>query len=945
MAKNDRIIEKREKDVAGFIKNILKLSVIALAVPAIAFGAQQQNPRGSVAAKTTARSADAVSNASIRRSATSVIARSTAENNRKSRAVVTARPATVRTASVRSVRSVLPGNGVARSASKSSVVRSGMKQKSGKANLSRAGVARATAVFNDITKIGGGYANCRDAYATCMDQLCANANDTYRRCFCSDRFTEFRETSDNLDTALKMLAEFQNNNLDAVDKTAAEVNAMYTATAGEKAIKTDVSASQQLLNSIGDILSGKKSAVKQQKTTTSLGVLDFSGFSSNNDDIFGSSSSLFGGDSSYTDVSTLEGKELYDNAMKQCSEITREACGGDAMFNLARSAYSIMITQDCNAYEKNINAKKASVEETVRTAEKYLREARLDEYRSHNSADVNECLTKVDEAMRQPLACGPNYEKCMDYTGQYINPNTGEPIYSQALFGLNNLIVLNGSADVLKANPKFDKWLEDRKMFAETALDSCRDNAGIVWEEFKRSAIIQIAQAQDDKIQQIKDTCVATVKECYDTQTGALKSMDTTELQGTGAIATATARGMCYDRVQACAALYGDPDGCVYIDASKKLTSADGKKCGLQSLLTFVDTVDSVKVAEGCESVLTKYAHELCPDDVKYKLDEKGNKVTDEDGEYIVEETIPYGKCVSDDATRMSKAKIRAAMDNRMKVFCPSDLINGDTSNTIGTSAFNTNIMNTIVKDIYDALGIAFTAGCEDLGGAWVSSEESAAPAVDMLIQEFYTKYYGRKVTKAGDYIEMNSQDMGWCISADRQNQCLDLGEEYQTGLDDNGSCKLTDFWFMDMCTNLLNGQWEGGNCVVDNITNDNAPAGISSIVPQTKKFDVLFEPIKDLKQKKSEEARQKQLEEQRKMEEELRKKQAAMNDIVKELVSTVQSGGITAKNMESVFNKLMLDCYKNGIKPEELIDSLPQDLPMRNMLVPAAKEYIRTHL
>lgn len=847
MAKNDRIVKKREKDVAGFIKNILKLSVIALAVPAIAFGAQQQNPRGSVAAKNTARSADAASNASIRRSATSVIARSTAENNRKSRAVVTARPATVRTASVRSVRSVLPGNGVARSASKSSVVRSGMKQKSGSANLSRAGVARATAVFNDVTKIGGGYANCRDAYATCMDQLCANANDTYRRCFCSDRFTDFRETSDNLDTALRMLAEFQDNNLNAVDKSAAEVNAMYTATAGEKAIKTDVSASQQLLNSIGDILSGKKSAVKQQKTTTSLGILDFSGFSSNNDDIFGSSSSLFGGDSSYTDVSTLEGKELYDNAMKQCSEITREACGGDAMFNLARSAYSIMITQDCNAYEKNINAKKASVEETVRTAEKYLREARLDEYRSHNSADVNECLTKVDEAMRQPLACGPNYEKCMDYTGQYINPNTGELIYSQALFGLNNLIVLNGSADVLAANPKFDKWLEDRKMFAETALDSCRDNADIVWEEFKRSAIIQIAQAQDDKIQQIKDSCVATVKQCYDKQSGDLKSMDTTELQGTGAIVATTARGMCYDRVQACAALYGDPDGCVYDDANKKMTTKAGTcsggqpcKCGLQSLLTFVDTVDSVKVAEGCESVLSKYAHELCPD-IPEETDDEGKVIT---------EKIPYGKCLSGE-TKKSKAQIRAAMDNRMKVFCPSDLINSDTSNTVSASAFNTNIMNTIVKDIYDALGIAFTAGCEDLGGAWVSSEESAAPAVDMLIQEFYTKYYGRKVTKAGDFIEMNLEDTGWCISADRQNQCLDLGEEYTTGLDDNGSCKLTDFWFMDMCTNLLNGQWEGGNCVVDNITNDNAPAGISSIGPQTKKSDVLFEPIKDLKQKK----------------------------------------------------------------------------------------------
>ncbi len=800
--------------MAGFIKNILKISLVALALPAVAFGAQQQNPRGSVNTKNSARSADAVSSAAIRRSATSVIARSTNPNNRQSRAVVTARPATVRTASVRSVRPVVNNANFARTASGSSLARSGVRVKTGGANKSRAGVARATAVFNDVSKIGGGYATCRDAYATCMDQLCANANDTYRRCFCSDRFTDFRDLSDRMDTALQMLADFQDNNLNVVGKTAAEVSYMYSATEGEKAMKKDTSASSDLLKSIGDILSGKKTTAQPKKTSssTSLGVLDFSGFSSNNDDIFGGgSSSIFGGSSSsssYTEVADLEGKELYDSAAKQCAEITREACGGDAMFNLARSAYSIMITQDCNAYEKNINAKRASIEETVRTARKYLMEARLEDQRSHNSADVNECLTKVDTAMRQPLACGGNFEKCMDYTGQYINSSTGEPIYSQALFGLNNLIVLDGSADVLKANSKFDKWLDDKKVFAETALDSCRDKADIVWQEFKRSAIIKIAQAQDDKIQQVKDSCVATIRECYDKQSGNLKSIDTTETQGTGVIAATTARGMCYDRVQACAALYGDPDGCAYDDKSKKLTTVSGKKCGLQSLLTFVDTVDSVNVAEGCESVLKKYVAEICP--TEYITNE-------ETGEQEV--AFEYGG-----ACKGNKQKLRAALNNRMKVFCVNDLVNDDTSRTIGDidgkgevdSAFNTNIMNTIVKDIYDSLGIAFTAGCEDLGGAWVDATEVEAPAIEMLIQEFYTKYYGRKVTKAGDYVDMELDDKGWCISADRQNMCLDLGEVYTTGMSSNGSCQLTDYWFNDMCTDLLHGYWNGDNCVVD---------------------------------------------------------------------------------------------------------------------------------
>lgn len=799
--------------MAGFIKNILKISVIAAVVPVLAFAAQQQNPRGGSTSRSAVRNVESDVNASIRRSATSVIARTTAANSRKNRTVVTARPGSARIATVRSVRPVVNNKNVSRTATKAGLVRSGTKPmiKSG-ANLSRAGTARATAVFNDVTKIGGGYSNCRDAYATCMDQFCANANETYRRCFCSDRFTDFRETADKLDTALKLLADFQDNNLNAVDKTAAEVNAMYTATAGEAAIKRDTSASQKLLDSIGDVLSGKSTTTTSKQNKLSLGVLDFSGFSSNNDDIWGGgSSSIFGGNDA-TNMAELEGKALYDSASKQCSEITRESCGGDAMFNLARSAYSIMITQDCNMYEKNINAKKASVEETVRTAEKYLRDARLEEYRSHNSADVNECLNKVETAMRQPTACGEKYEKCLDYTGQYINTSTGEPIYSQALFGLNSLIVLDGSADVLGANKQFDKWLDDKKIFATSALDSCRDLADTVWYEFKRSALIQIAQAQDEKIEQIKDSCVMTIKECYDTQSGAMKELDTTQMQSTDAIAAVAARGMCFDRVQACAALYGDPDGCQYDDKSKKLTTKEGNcsggkpcKCGLQSLLTLVDTVDAVKVAEGCEAALTKYAAEICPD----------SEAVGEDGEKT---SIKYGSCFT-----KPQSMLRAAMDVRRKTFCAEDLVNNDESNTLQSqNAFNVNIMEQIIKNIYDEMHIAFTAGCEDdpeVNGIWVSSDEISRPNPSVLAQKYYQKYYGKTITRTEQITEFNLAETGWCVTGGSKAQCENMGSYMDHYDENNDLCILTDKWYQDMCM-VLSGykaeSWDGEKCTIN---------------------------------------------------------------------------------------------------------------------------------
>ena len=641
------------------------MSAVAIVVPGVVFGVQQANPRSTINnARNVARSADTESNAAVRRSATSVIARSTVLDKRQSRPVVTARPATVRGATVRSARQVVKGANVARSASKSSAVRSATKAKTGigGVNVSRAGKARATAVFNDVSKIGGGYSGCRDAYATCMDQMCANANDTYRRCFCSDRFTEFRDTSDRLDEALKLLAEFQNVNLDAVNKTAAEVDAMYSATEGEEAIKRDTSASQKLLDSISDVLSSKSKSSSKKTTysnSSSLGVLDLTSFT-NSGNPFGDSSSVFGDgpssifggtSSNYTDISTLEGADLYDAAMQQCTQITRESCGGDAMFNLARSSYSILITQDCNAYEKNIDAKKKSVEDTVRTAEKYLREARLEEYRAHNSADVNECLTAVDTAMRQPLACGPNLEGCLDFTGLYINPTTGEPVYSQALFGLNNVIVLNGSSDVLSSNSNYLQEFEKRKkQFAEGALDTCRGIADTVWEEYKRMVLIQVAQAQDDKIEQVKNSCVSTIKECYDTQTGAMNSLvEDVSASSTKAISAIAARDACKQKVFACAALYGDVDGCTYDDATKKISANEGKKCGMQSLLALVDAADTVRFEKGCEDALREYVEETCEpssgDSHKY----------------------PWG-CV-----KMSPAALKEMLKERAEIVCAND--------------------------------------------------------------------------------------------------------------------------------------------------------------------------------------------------------------------------------------------------------------------------------
>ena len=759
------------------MKSLTSISVIAMFVPMIAFGAQKENPRGLVVVRGDSEySQENLKKDSARRGTNPVVARTTVDNSkRQTRAVISPdQNQAVKARSGRNTRSVAKP-----------VARSGAVQGTGSAvNVSRAARVK---TFEDISKIGNGYMSCRDAYATCMDQFCAFANDTYARCFCSDKFMDFREKNERLDTAVSMLAQFQDNNLNAVDKTAAEVKAMYTASAGEKAIKKDTSASQKLLNSINDILSGK--TVVKKNSLNSLGVLDFSGF--DNDDIWDDDDSFsFFGES--TNISDLEGEALYNRAYKQCSEIIRESCTNDAMFKLARSSYSLMISQDCNIFEKkSINPKRAMVEDALKSAEKDLREARLEEYRAHNSADVLECLDKVDVAMRHRLACGPNYEKCMDYTGLYIDATTGEPLWEHGFFGLSNLIVLDGTADVLKANSNYDKWLDkETKKFAETALDSCRDISGKVWQEYKRSALIQIAQAQDNKIQEVKDSCVEAIKECYDEKSDTLYDMATTEYtewESTRGIAAVAARGACYNRVLNCAALYGDPDGCKYDDRTKKITNASGsKKCGLASLLAYVDTIDSVKVAEGCELALRNYAHQLCDPKV-------GAPATD---------VYPMG------CSTMPKATLRAKMEARRKTFCPSTLVENDTSNTLLTAndvdAFNTNLMNQIINDIYEELGMVFTAGCEELGGEWAYG--NTVVSYDVLNQDFYNTYYGRTVTSDAVMQSLNLPEVGYCIIAGEGQQCAALGFDWNVSTQ---QCTPTETWYETMCGSVFGGTWD----------------------------------------------------------------------------------------------------------------------------------------
>lgn len=676
--------------------------------------------------------------------------------------------------------------------------------------------ARATAIFSDVSKIGSGYAACRESYSTCMDQLCANANDTYRRCFCSDRFMNFRNTEDALDRAMIMLQQFQDRNLDAVDKTTAEVNAMYSATVGEAAIKKDTSESAKTLQKITDLLSGKSSSTKSTSNTNSLGVLSFD-FNTDMDDIWSGdgTSSIFS--SMGQDISSLEGAALFSAAQKQCLRLTQNNCENDAVFSMARSSYNILVTQDCNAYEKSLNKKRETVAQAVRMAEKYLREARLEEYRAHNSDDVNACIASVRAAILADTACGENYKRCLDPTGAYIDAK-GEPIYTPRLLKLEDTIQLDGtSTDILGQNQNFNKFLDGYRKYVTRELDRCRDISEFVWTEFKRGAVIEIAQAQTDKIEEVKASCVDTISECYDSKSSTLVNMGKSTATTAAALGRYAARDMCRENVIACANLFNTSSKMCSFDTRGHLEGGSTAEysCGLASLLNYVDAVDTISVVEKCAAAVDEYLVNLCtPDDGKhsYPYNCKGMNPNNVSGDNM---SLP--------------AAIKRFADNNCSDIGGSFSGSSYAKNADGTGGVQGEIdvrIKVITDNVKNAVRAELGDICESLGGMWYSNDnpsilsytggyeflpkDKQSPTNEYGYIPFYNEVSGRGV------IDSDLRLWGACIESDARTKCKDYETDgWATWDASTETCVFTDEWYEDRCENFLDGVWDGVYCYV----------------------------------------------------------------------------------------------------------------------------------
>lgn len=445
--------------------------------------------------------------------------------------------------------------------------------------------ARATLTMNTMhsNTFGTGYNTCRDAYFTCMDQFCSTANDTYRRCVCSSKLGEVQSRERALSNAADQLSDFHNLNMAVIDKTAAEVTAMTTATTGEftQSISKGNSASASALAGISDVLSKTKN-----KSLSTQGTLDIAG---NINEIW-STSDLAGG----TNIANLTGEALYNAVHAQCSQMVIDKCPDQTTQNMVVSAYGMYIENDCSLIISELDKKLTNANKTIRDSEREMNLARLENYNAHNSTSINDCIAQVRVDITANTACGPDYVHCLDITGRYLNIETGEPIYSPNFYQLESQVSLSGDILTNETNRLLVAELNKKRNYATRGLDTCRDIADAVWDEFMRQAITEIYQGQQERIRNVKNECLDVVNKCYDTQSQSLKDFSNIKEQMLLGSRLELSEQMCREKLDACSNLYG------------------GGSHGMAELITAMHDITSQQIAKDCQTTLFAYARDLC---------------------------------------------------------------------------------------------------------------------------------------------------------------------------------------------------------------------------------------------------------------------------------------------------------------------------------------------
>ena len=395
------------------------------------------------------------------------------------------------------------------------------------------------------------YTTCREVYYSCMDEFCANKDSQLKRCACSSRINEFDNIKKQLSNVEEKLLDF-NQRLLTVNMDKEDAEALFEATEGELAFQQeDTSESKKLLDEIAKKLNTTfdDSTFNQNLSPISLSL--------NVDSAFDSVDSMLG-----ASTTAKSGTELYSAALPVCREMALEVCDQEEL-DIAESGYQMMIEQDCNTVAKTYETQQEKALEQIREGSALLDMSRLDIYQKRNSDDILTCKKKMLDMLTDTSVCGKNLEKCLDISGKYIDPSTGDAILTSDLSNLGNLITRPSGEQswiTMPGNEKFVSYLESKKIFLESATENCQDISDYVWDTFIEDALAQIKLAQESKLEEVRQSCTKLTTQCLSDATESIEDFDSRALSIFGVMADKTVNEMCSEIQNACTALLETTD-------------------------------------------------------------------------------------------------------------------------------------------------------------------------------------------------------------------------------------------------------------------------------------------------------------------------------------------------------------------------------------------------
>lgn len=499
----------------------------------------------SVAATATSRTGAAVSNRTAAtpetgRSAALVLPRTATQTGAVQTRAATAKP---RAATTAAARTAVPRGAVSARAAQSQTARN-ISRTASQAGVSRAAQTSASLLREQI--LGRDYKTCRQVYYECMDEFCANKDNQLKRCACSSRIHEFDRTKKQLGQVEDKLLDF-NQRLLTVNMDKEDAEALYKATEGENAYNQtkDTSASKKILDEISKKLnSDTNGSFNQNLSAISLSL--------NTDAAFDNVDSLMG-----VSTTSKEGVALYNAALPVCREMAAEVCDEESLA-MAESGYQMTIEQDCNTVAKTYESQTDQAREKIREGSALLDISRLDIHQKRNSDDILTCKKKMLDQLYDTSVCGENLYKCLDMSGRYIDPSTGQAFLTDDLSNLATLIIrpdMGQKWTAAPGNSRFVTFLDSKKKYLEPAMENCQDISDYVWQEFIEDALAQIKLAQESKLEEVRQSCTTLTTQCLSDAEKSLSDFDARALSTFGVIADKTANEMCADIRNACTAL------------------------------------------------------------------------------------------------------------------------------------------------------------------------------------------------------------------------------------------------------------------------------------------------------------------------------------------------------------------------------------------------------